>query len=47
MNLALGVVQTIIPIGVEVLTPLGDLTQVASLRIGSLRIDPASGKELL
>lgn len=47
MTLALGVVQTIIPIGVQVLTPLCDLTQVASLRIGSLRIDPASGKELL
>jgi polynucleotide 5'-kinase involved in rRNA processing len=44
--LALGVVLSISSKTIEILTPLSDLSNVASLRFGSLRIDPLTGKEI-
>ena len=44
--LALGVVLSISSEIMEIWTPLPDLLNVASLRIGALRIDPFTGKEI-
>ena len=44
--LALGVVLSISSETLEILTPLSDLSNVASLRFGSLRIDPLTGQEI-
>lgn len=43
--LALGVVLSIRPGEAQILTPLPDLTRVAGLHIGTLRIDPHNGEE--
>ena len=45
-TLALGVVLSISPETMEILTPLSDLSNVAGLLFCSLRIDPFTGKEL-
>jgi len=44
--LALGVVVTITEDIMEIMTPLSDLSRVKSLRLGSLRVDPATGVEV-
>lgn len=44
--LALGVVLSIRREVLEVLTPLSDMTKVASLRLGALRINPVTGEEV-
>lgn len=44
--LALGVVLSISSETMEILTPLSDLSNVASLRFGALRIDPLTGEEI-
>jgi polynucleotide 5'-hydroxyl-kinase GRC3/NOL9 len=44
--LGLGVVLTFAEDIMEILTPLSDLSKVESLRIGSLRVDPATGIEI-
>ena len=44
--LALGVVVHFSEESMEILTPLSDLSRVNSLRLGSLRVDPATGIEI-
>ncbi|MBW2407369.1 MAG: hypothetical protein JRF17_08385 [Deltaproteobacteria bacterium] len=44
--LALGVVLSISPEAMEILTPLSDLSNVASLCFGAIRVDPFTGEEL-
>jgi len=45
--LALGVVLSISSESMEILTPLSDLSNVASLCFGALRLDPLTGEEVL
>ena len=44
--LALGVVRSMSSETMEIMTPLSDLSHVASLRFGALRIDPYTGEEI-
>ena len=44
--LALGVVLSISAESMEILTPLPDLSNVAGLRFGALRLDPLTGNEI-
>lgn len=44
--LALGVVLSISSESMEIMTPLSDLSQVAGLRFGDLRLDPRTGNEI-
>ena len=44
--IALGIVVSISSETMEILTPLSDLSNVAGLRFGALRLDPQTGKEI-
>jgi polynucleotide 5'-hydroxyl-kinase GRC3/NOL9 len=46
LTLALGTVAAQGGEGLEILTPLADLSAVAGLRLGSILLDPATGEEL-
>ncbi|WP_027716749.1 Clp1/GlmU family protein [Desulfuromonas sp. TF] len=45
LTLALGTIAATKTGGLEILTPLDDLSEVAGLRLGSILLDPATGNE--
>jgi len=44
-DLALGIIAAVGPKRIGILTPLGDLAEIAMLIVGSLRVEPATGRE--
>ena len=45
-SLGIGVIRSVLPGALEILTPFHRIDRAAGLRVGTLRFDPETGKEL-